>query len=142
VVAPRRTAMKKRLLILLLFGVIAGIATGYFYIQLNKPLASTAVNQDSSGSFQVSEGASLNKVLSSLVEQGIVDTPLWVFKVYARLTSSEGTIKTGEYSLDKTQTTITCWLRYAQVKLLRALFAFLKAGLLPCGEKALSRIRF
>ena len=106
-VAPRRTAMKKRLLILLLFGVIAGIATGYFYIQLNKPLASTAVNQDSSGSFQVSEGASLNKVLSSLVEQGIVDTPLWVFKVYARLTSSEGTIKTGEYSLDKTQTTIT-----------------------------------
>ncbi len=100
-------AMKKRLLTLLFFVLSAGLATSYCYVQLNKPLLSTVVDSNSASSFQVSEGTSLNKVLSSLVEQGIVDTPLWMFKVYARLTSSEGTIKTGEYSLDKNQTTIT-----------------------------------
>ncbi len=99
--------MKKRLLILLLLGFFVVTAVSYSYHQLDKPLLGSSQGLLVADTFEVNKGASLNSVLSSLVEKGIVDTPLWVFKVYARLTKSEGTIKTGEYALDQTQTAIT-----------------------------------
>jgi len=104
--------MKKFSSVLIVFILGVTFLIGYSYVALNKPLrlASTALTIESSqepSSFEVKKGASLNRVLSSLVEQGIVETPLWLFKIYARLTDSHGTVKTGEYALAETMTTIS-----------------------------------
>ena len=99
--------MKKLLLIplLLTFLGVPGLIFGY--MSLDKPLSNAVIGHEGKNTFEVKQGASLNQVLSSLVQQDIVDTPLWVYKVYARLTSSQGTIKTGEYALDETLTAMT-----------------------------------
>jgi UPF0755 protein len=99
--------MKRFFLIPLTFILCGAFSLGYAYVVLNQPLSVQLENPEIEPSFEVTKGASLNYVLSSLVQQDVVSMPLWLFKIYARLTNEQGTIKAGEYSLAGELTPIT-----------------------------------
>lgn len=99
--------MKKRFLILLLLTACSLLALGYAYIVLNQPLSPQLESPEIEISFEVKKGDSLNQVVFSLTQQEIVSAPLWLFKVYARLTAQQGTIKAGEYAFAAELTPIT-----------------------------------
>ena len=82
--------MKKLLLVFILLSLTCGLSAYWFYNLLNAPLSLSLNDTEDSQTFEVKQGATLNRVLSSLVENGIVDSPLWVYKVYARLTDGAG----------------------------------------------------
>ena len=92
---------------LLIPAVCTLFTLGYAYVVLNQPLSLLLENSEAVSSFEVQKGASLNQVVFSLTQQKVVSTPLWLFKIYARFTTQQGTIKAGEYALAAELTSIT-----------------------------------
>jgi len=87
---------KLRDLMVLCLGAVAVflLFTGYCYKEVHAPLNVTADQ-----TYLVLPGSSLYGITNDLVDQGIVTTPERLFRYYALLTRSEGTLKAGEYDI-------------------------------------------
>lgn len=87
----------KRRDIMVLFLVAVAVClllTGYCYKEIYAPL-----NVVEDQSYMVLPGSSLFGITNDLVDRGIVTTPERLFRYYALLTRSEGTLKAGEYDI-------------------------------------------
>jgi UPF0755 protein len=87
---------KRRDLMVLCLGTVASLLlfTGYCYKEVHAPL-----NVAAGQTYMVLPGSSLYGITNDLVDQGIVTTPERLFRYYALLTRSEGTLKAGEYDI-------------------------------------------
>ena len=84
----------------LAFGLLSLLAgtllfAAYAYQQLHRPLVLPA----GASIYEVAPGTSLAAVTADLAEQGTVMVPAWLYRLYARLTQAEGSLKAGEFEL-------------------------------------------
>lgn len=93
---------KRRDLLVLCLGILTCflLLAGYCYREVHAP-----VNVSQGQSYRVFPGSSLFGIANDLVEQNIVTTPERMFRYYALLTRSKGTLKAGEYDISSVQST-------------------------------------
>ncbi|MBV1879399.1 MAG: endolytic transglycosylase MltG [Pseudomonadales bacterium] len=89
----RRVIVVPCLIVALCLIVVLSVIS-YAYIQLGREI--TVVEP---GYFNIPAGSSLNAVTNELSRLGVIPTPAWLFKFYARITQSQGDIVAGEYQL-------------------------------------------
>jgi len=77
--------------------LLAGILlfAGYAHRQLDQPLVLPA----GPSIYEVAPGTSLSAVTADLVARGTVLVPAWLYRLYAQLSQSEGSLKAGEFEL-------------------------------------------
>jgi UPF0755 protein len=93
---------RRRDLIVLFLGALAIflLLAGYCYREVHAPL-----NVAAGQTYMILPGSSLYGITNDLVDQGIVTTPKRLFRYFALLTRSEGTLKAGEYDVSVVSST-------------------------------------
>ncbi len=88
---------------LLLVLVLAAAAGAFAYKDYDNYLSTPLTISDAQANFTVEPGWSAKRVSKALVDQGIIDKPLW-FDLYARLSEKSSSIKSGEFILPSNPT--------------------------------------
>lgn len=87
----------KQLLMIAVFAACALVVGVWLTVLISMSKTIDAAEDDT---FEISAGMTVTEVARKLKQQGVVQTPELIFRLYARLTASEGFPKAGEYRLE------------------------------------------